>query len=70
MAEVTIRVRDNGPILVEGPIELVDAEGRPFPIDPAKPAIALCRCGASARRPFCDGAHKTCGFESCERAGE
>ncbi len=70
MAEVTIRVRDNGPFLVEGPIELVDAEGRPFPIDPAKPAIALCRCGASARRPFCDGAHKTCGFESCERAGE
>ena len=70
MAEVTIRVRDNGPFLVEGSIELVDAEGRPFPIDPAKPAIALCRCGASARRPFCDGAHKTCGFESCERAGE
>ena len=68
MAEVTIRVRDNGPFLVEGDFKLVDAEGNEFSIDREKPAIALCRCGASEKAPFCDGSHKTCGFQSCERA--
>ena len=68
MAEVTVRIRDNGPFLVEGPVTMVDAEGNKFTLDSAKPAIALCRCGASDRRPFCDGAHKSCGFSSCERA--
>lgn len=68
MAEVIIRVRDNGPLLVEGPVQVLDAEGNPFPIAPDKPAIALCRCGHSARKPFCDGSHKTCGFQSVERA--
>ncbi len=68
MAEVKIRVRDNGPFLIEGPFELLDAEGNPFPIDPNKPAVALCRCGHSKNKPFCDGSHKTAGFESSERA--
>jgi CDGSH-type Zn-finger protein len=68
MSQVTIRVRDNGPLLVEGQFQLVDAEGKPIPLDPAKPAYALCRCGASNNKPFCDGAHKTCGFASSVRA--
>jgi CDGSH-type Zn-finger protein len=63
MAEVRIRVRDNGPLLVEGPVEIVDAEGKTFTIASDKPAIALCRCGMSSNKPFCDGTHKT-GFES------
>lgn len=58
--EVTIRTRANGPLLVEGPIKVVDSQGNPFPINPDKPAIALCRCGASKNRPFCDGSHKEC----------
>ncbi len=68
-SEVTIRIRDNGPILVEGPARLLDAEGREFPRDPNKPAVALCRCGQSKNLPFCDGTHKTCGFQSSVRAG-
>ena len=68
MAEVRIRVRPNGPFLVEGTVELFDSAGNRFPLSSDKPAIALCRCGHSAKRPFCDGAHKTCGFESDERA--
>jgi CDGSH-type Zn-finger protein len=32
------------------------------PLEPGKPAIFLCRCGQSAEKPFCDGAHKECGF--------
>lgn len=67
MSEVTIRIRDNGPLLVEGPITLLDAEGNPFASDPKKPAVALCRCGASSNRPFCDGSHNRCGFSSAER---
>lgn len=68
MADVTIRCRPNGPFLVEGTVTLVDHEGKPFPLDPSKPAFALCRCGQSARRPFCDGTHKTVGFQSAECA--
>ena len=70
MSDVTIRIRDNGPLLVEGPVTLLDADGNPYPLDPAKPAFALCRCGASKNRPFCDGAHNQCGFESAERADQ
>jgi CDGSH-type Zn-finger protein len=66
MAEVKIRIRPNGPFVVEGPFELVDSRGQAFQIPADKPAIALCRCGDSARKPFCDGAHKTCGFISDE----
>ena len=68
MSDVRIRVRDNGPLLVEGSISICDAEGNPFPIDPNKPAVSLCRCGHSARKPFCDGAHKEKAFVAAERA--
>ncbi|QDU87109.1 Iron-binding zinc finger CDGSH type [Pirellulimonas nuda] len=68
MADVTIRMRPSGPFLVEGPFKLIDSEGNAFELNPDKPAIALCRCGQSARRPFCDGAHKGCEFVSDERA--
>jgi CDGSH-type Zn-finger protein len=53
---------------VEGPVTILDAEGKPFPLNPDKPAIALCRCGHSANKPFCDGSHKGCGFVSAESA--
>lgn len=66
--EVTIRVRDNGPLIIEGPASIIDADGAPFPRNPEKPAVAICRCGQSENMPFCDGHHKTCGFQSVERA--
>lgn len=68
MAAVKIRIRDNGPLLVEGPVELLDAEGKAFPLDASKPAFALCRCGQSKNKPFCDGSHKSCGFAAAEHA--
>ena len=70
MADVTVRVRDNGPLLVEGPFSLVDAEGNAIQLAAGKPTYALCRCGESKNMPFCDGAHKDCGFESVVRAQE
>jgi CDGSH-type Zn-finger protein len=54
---VKITVRPNGPFRVEGPIELVDVNGNAWDLT-GKPAISLCRCGLSAKRPFCDGSHK------------
>jgi len=66
MSETRIRIRDHGPFLVEGPITLEDSEGNSYTIE--KPNIALCRCGASEDKPFCDGSHKHCGFSSEDRA--
>jgi len=68
MSEVTVKVRDHGPLLVEGPIVVIDAAGNRFPIAADKPAIALCRCGQSKNKPFCDGSHKDCGFQAGNRA--
>lgn len=59
---VEIKVRRNGSLLVTGDFVLVDHEGREIPRPVGKPNVALCRCGHSARKPFCDSAHKTCGF--------
>jgi CDGSH iron-sulfur domain-containing protein 3 len=63
---VEIKVRDNGPYKVTGPVTIVDAEGNRFAV-PEGP-VALCRCGRSQTKPFCDASHKA-GFDACERAG-
>jgi CDGSH-type Zn-finger protein len=68
MSEVTIRCRENGPLVVEGPIRVVDHLGNAFMIPTNKPAVALCRCGQSANRPFCDGSHKKVNFCAAEAA--
>jgi CDGSH iron-sulfur domain-containing protein 3 len=68
MPDVTIKVRDNGPLLVEGPVTIFDAAGGQFTIPAGKPAVALCRCGQSKNKPFCDGTHKSCSFLAAERA--
>lgn len=68
MSDVTIRCRPDGPYVIEGPVRVVDAQGNPFPLPTDKPLLALCRCGHSAKRPFCDGSHKQCGFSSAELA--
>jgi CDGSH iron-sulfur domain-containing protein 3 len=66
-ALVEIKVRDDGPYKVTGPVRLVDADGNEFELTDGK-AIALCRCGASQTKPFCDRAHRECGFAARERA--
>lgn len=60
MSQVKITVRPNGPYRVEDPngvVEMVDADGNKYDLA-GKTAFSLCRCGASANRPFCDGNHK------------
>ena len=65
--EVKITVRPNGPFRVEGPIKLVDADGTEWDLA-GKPAISLCRCGASTKKPFCDGTHSKLGIQAAEAA--
>jgi 3-phenylpropionate/trans-cinnamate dioxygenase ferredoxin subunit len=68
MADVTISVRPNGPYLVTGTVQLTDAEGKSIDVPAGKPAIALCRCGASTSKPFCDGTHSKIGFDAAAKA--
>lgn len=64
---VVIKVRDNGPYKVTGPVELIDAEGNRFDVGGEGP-IVLCRCGRSRSKPFCDASHRDAGFDACDRA--
>ena len=65
---VTIRCRLDGPLLVEGPVRILDHLGNAFVLPGGKPAVALCRCGQSSKKPFCDGTHKQCGFKADQTA--
>ncbi len=63
-------MRPNGPYKVEDPdgvIELIDPTGKKIDLT-GKPVIALCRCGASVNKPFCDGTHSKIGFQAAEAA--
>ena len=68
MADVTIRCKENGPLLVEGSVTILDHHGNPFTAAAEKPAVALCRCGTSKNKPFCDGSHRDSGFQAAETA--
>ena len=57
----TMRVKANGSIRVTGTVDFVDADGN---VIESKTDFSLCRCGHSKEKPFCDGAHKTSGFEA------
>ncbi|MEO8362012.1 MAG: CDGSH iron-sulfur domain-containing protein [Vicinamibacteria bacterium] len=63
MANTKIIVKNNGSIRVEGDFEIVDETGNVFDLA-GRTAIGLCRCGQSANKPFCDGSHARCGFQS------
>ena len=54
----TIQVRNNGPYLVRG-VKVLDHDGNEIP---TPESFAMCRCGQSANKPFCDGTHRSCGF--------
>jgi CDGSH-type Zn-finger protein len=65
MADVTIEVRPNGPYIINGSVELRDANGN---VLPTQTRTVLCRCGASTNKPFCDGTHSKVGFQAAARA--
>ena len=61
-AEVTISISKNGSYSVNGSITLLDAEGND--IGSEKETVFLCRCGASKKKPFCDGSHKNADWDA------
>lgn len=62
---ITIEQRPNGPLFVRGLVRVVDADGGTVREDVR---LALCRCGASENKPFCDGSHRRVGFTTAQRA--
>ena len=63
----TIRLRRNGPYVIDSDdVTVIDWNGVAYPIE--RRPVALCRCGASTRKPFCDGTHSRIGFEAAEAA--
>ena len=58
--ETKIEVMENGPLLVRGKLEVKNSKGN---IESKDKITAFCRCGASANKPYCDGAHKKIEFE-------
>jgi len=64
---ITIRLRRNGPYVIEGEdVRVVDWNGAEYRSE--RQPVALCRCGASTRKPFCDGTHSRIGFQAAEEA--
>ena len=61
VTSLTIKLAGNGPLLLEGPVTINSADGE---ISAGGSKAALCRCGASSNKPFCDGTHKAIGFEA------
>jgi CDGSH-type Zn-finger protein len=62
MDEATITPYRDGPLLVRGPFRLLDQDGEQIEVD--RGTVALCRCGKSRLRPFCDGSHKVVRFRA------
>ena len=66
MPDVKIQAVKNGPLIVQGSVEVLDSSGQPM--TPPRATVALCRCGQSDNKPFCDGTHGKVGFASvCAR---
>lgn len=57
MAATKITVNNNGSLRVEGDFQIVDKEGKEYGLN-GREIVAICRCGLSQNKPFCDGSHK------------
>jgi len=68
---VKISIKPNGPLRLEGlpsletAVSLIDVDGTEFDLA-GKPGISLCRCGATANKPFCDGSHNKIAFQGSD----
>ncbi len=65
--DVTIGIRPSGPYIVRGTVTLRDVDGNVLDTS-GRDTIALCRCGGSTNKPFCDGTHSAIGFQAATQA--
>lgn len=65
MADASIMIAKDGPYVVTGSVEMRDADGTSYTVSET---FALCRCGGSTNKPFCDGTHSKIGFQGAEKA--
>ena len=65
MTRPTVRAYPDGPLIVRGDVTILGPDGAPVPRRRA--TVALCRCGASTIKPYCDGSHKAIGFVTDDR---
>ena len=59
--ETQVEITANGPILIKGKVKVMHASGK---VEHKDKTTALCRCGASENKPYCDGHHKKIGFQA------
>ena len=69
MAGSKVMVRNHGPLRIEGDFAIVDQDGNAFGLA-GRTMVSLCSCGHSENKPFCDGSHKSTGFQSEIKARE
>jgi CDGSH-type Zn-finger protein len=62
MADIKVTIVENGPCLIDGTATYIDADGNEQKTD--RERVALCRCGLSSNKPFCDGTHRAEGFSA------
>ena len=68
MADIKIQAMPHGPLIVKGAVDILDSNGQ---LMKTAEQVALCRCGQSANKPFCDGMHRKAGFQSlCAKAAD
>ena len=65
MSKTILTLLNNGSIKVEGEFEIRDAQGQPYGLG-GRTVVSLCRCGVSAKKPFCDGSHKGVFEHECQ----
>ena len=61
LTETSVQPRPNGPLFLRGHVKIVDLQGNVVREDTR---VALCRCGQSSNKPFCDGTHRAIGFQA------
>jgi len=60
MENIKVSLKPNGPIIMQGNFTITHSDGK---VEEIEKMAALCRCGSSTKKPFCDGAHITANFK-------
>ena len=68
MSDTVVEVLNNGPLWIDGIPSIITHDGKSIAVPEGRKGVALCRCGASENKPFCDGSHAKIGFQGAVQA--